>query len=1594
MIIGDMEIRLRADIARLQRDMDDARRVVGGAMDGIARAAALAKGALAGIAAGLSLGALAHQVIDAQREFDKLNASLITATGSTANAAGAFKALQAFAATTPYSVAEATEAFIKMRNLGLDPSEKALRSYGNTAAAMGKGLNQMVEAVADAATGEFERLKEFGITAKQNGDRVALTFKGMTSLIGNNATEIQGYLRKLGETDFAGAMDRRADTLDGAISNLKDAWDGLLLKVSQSGLGDAARGAVAKLSDVLGSLGDRVGQLSGALTTGAKVGAAYIGAFVVAPAAFSAAATAIGTLQVQLALARMEMASGASAASLFSVGLGGVTVSAQLAAGALGKLKVAAGVLFAAFAGWEIGTYLSENFVEARVAGLAFVGATLKGWESVKYGAQMAWEEIGFAWDKTIGTMKEGFATFLSGVASGLSLVGAKDTSKDIQAYADQLRSAAAAQGTFAERTAGMTAAHKAAMDQIDDNIVELVQYEMTTKKVADTELGQYQVRLSADEKRKKAKLDILEIENRLNGVNGQTAGELAKLKVALDAGAISQQEYAKYTAKINKEARENSTVYKDAVKQIDLQTEALKRQAAARAFDNQQLQLQLGFLNRTGQLNGEDFINKGADADIKAMRDQIEMLEKQKKLEGEKIENKSKVLELKGQIDQANKDIDAREVKRENDLFEQEQQRYRLAVNNTADLIEAAQAQAKAQQDQTREQQDYIDALGMTGMQLAELTAARLRDQAAQLDRKAEIAIIEEQTAAYRAQAEELRKQAGLAVSAERLKEQQEFWGDVERTAHDTFVSIADGGKDAFTRLKESAKNIFFEWLYQMTLKKWVINIGAATDGAGAVAGLQSGSSLLTQGGSILGAASNLYSTLTGGMTAAGGLGTGFMGSLAGGLDGVSAGASATRLGLTSNFGVSIGNSIADVVGPQIAGALSSGLGAIATALPWIGGALAVAGLAKAAFGHGPREYTSSTLTGSIGTDGFSGAVNNAWKEKGGWFSSDRHGVDSKAADPALAAGLTSTYQVLKDATGSYAKVLGLNADSIANRTQAISIALGKDEAANQKAIADFFAGVGDQLAKELAPDLDKFAKSGESASAVLQRLASDFQVTDQVAQLLGSTGEKLFGSSGMQSAAAREQLIGAAGGLAMLTQQAQAFSENFLTDAEKLAPVATALDKGLSSLGLSTIPTTRDEFKALVQDMIASGAAATETGASQLASLLAYSDAFAKVHPQIDAAAEAAEKAAAAMQAMKDSASTLFAGVNDAFGALQRVVDREKSAVQVSIKAQTAAVENLQSLSQALHGALDSYSVPDDQMASRARAQAEIRANLAITRAGGSLSAGQVDSLKKALSVVTQDASSQFSSYYDYVRDLAQTKSDIAQLAGVTDDSLSVEQRSLAALQDQLQRLDDIVANGQAQLDALHGQSVATLSLAQAMAAFQSSIGSAQANPVVSGTATIAGFYQDLLGRAPDQAGLQYWLDALAKGNSLDAIRSGFMDGAEYKARQKRLGIPGFANGGDFAGGLRAVGEVGVEIEATGPSRIHSTQSIVDALRNPSSNSEALVAEIKLLRVEVKQLREANSAENRAIAKGAQQTGEILDKWDASGQPQTRTA
>lgn len=225
-------------------------------------AAVKATGAITGLA---SAGAALSKLVSVSRQTDVLKASLVTMTGSMANANAAFDELSKFAASTPYALDQSVTAFTKLVSLGLTPSQKALTAYGNTAAAMGKDLNQMIEAVADATTGEFERLKEFGIKAKQQGDQVSFTFQGVTTTVAKNSAAIEGYLQGIGENNFAGAMSNRMATLDGAISNLSDSWDGLFRAISSQGAGGI-------IQDQVISATKAVNELSAAISSGQALG--------------------------------------------------------------------------------------------------------------------------------------------------------------------------------------------------------------------------------------------------------------------------------------------------------------------------------------------------------------------------------------------------------------------------------------------------------------------------------------------------------------------------------------------------------------------------------------------------------------------------------------------------------------------------------------------------------------------------------------------------------------------------------------------------------------------------------------------------------------------------------------------------------------------------------------------------------------------------------------------------------------------------------------------------------------------------------------------------------------------------------------------------------------------------------------------------------------------------------------------------------------------------------------------------------------------------------------------------------------------------
>lgn len=236
----------------------------------------------------INVSDIVGKVVNVTAEFQRLQSSLVTVEGSAYQAEQSFALIQDFAQKTPYQLTEVTDAFIKMKAMGLDASLEAMQSYGDTASAMGKPLMQMIEAVADAATGEFERLKEFGIKASSQGERVSFTFKGVTTEVGKNAQEIEQYLIKLGSTNFSGGMARQMETLGGAISNMKDKWDSAF-----NALGTAAEPAIVLAINTVGNLADGVNKTSGYIDEAATIAGVGLTVALTAKAIPAIAATAV-----------------------------------------------------------------------------------------------------------------------------------------------------------------------------------------------------------------------------------------------------------------------------------------------------------------------------------------------------------------------------------------------------------------------------------------------------------------------------------------------------------------------------------------------------------------------------------------------------------------------------------------------------------------------------------------------------------------------------------------------------------------------------------------------------------------------------------------------------------------------------------------------------------------------------------------------------------------------------------------------------------------------------------------------------------------------------------------------------------------------------------------------------------------------------------------------------------------------------------------------------------------------------------------------------------------------------------------------------
>lgn len=234
-------------------------------------------------AVAIAIVGIGSAAVQAAAKVETWKANLLTMTKNTQQADSAYRALVEFAGKTPFDLKQSVEGFTKLRALGLETSTAIMTSYGNTASAMGKDMSQIIEAVADATTGEFERLKEFGIKASQEGNKVKFTFQGVTTTVDKNSKAIQKYIVDIGNKNFGGAMARQAATAAGAFSQLEDQifntlaamGDGTLNKT----IGKITNGISAGLSAITPLLSGIMDLVGGILSAAVDIGAGLVSAF-------------------------------------------------------------------------------------------------------------------------------------------------------------------------------------------------------------------------------------------------------------------------------------------------------------------------------------------------------------------------------------------------------------------------------------------------------------------------------------------------------------------------------------------------------------------------------------------------------------------------------------------------------------------------------------------------------------------------------------------------------------------------------------------------------------------------------------------------------------------------------------------------------------------------------------------------------------------------------------------------------------------------------------------------------------------------------------------------------------------------------------------------------------------------------------------------------------------------------------------------------------------------------------------------------------------------------------------------------------------
>ena len=172
--------------------------------------------------------------LEASRVYEDMSAKFSPLVGDLETARKTFWSLNGLEDETATATDKLAKSFVDLGNNGLTNSNEQLKTYATIAHGTGRDINTLTDAVIAFSQGSTKALRQFGITAKDNGDTISLTYKGSTTEIEKNSKALDSYLSDLAKNNFDGVLENKLNTVSAATGRLDNAWGTFCTRLMQS----------------------------------------------------------------------------------------------------------------------------------------------------------------------------------------------------------------------------------------------------------------------------------------------------------------------------------------------------------------------------------------------------------------------------------------------------------------------------------------------------------------------------------------------------------------------------------------------------------------------------------------------------------------------------------------------------------------------------------------------------------------------------------------------------------------------------------------------------------------------------------------------------------------------------------------------------------------------------------------------------------------------------------------------------------------------------------------------------------------------------------------------------------------------------------------------------------------------------------------------------------------------------------------------------------------------------------------------------------------------------------------------------------------